>query len=334
MAKKIKMFKPGKHVGMDGKTYEFSEADLRAAAQAYNPELHAAPLVIGHPQHDAPAYGRLTTVDFAEGFLLGEPSKVDPAFAEAVNAGRFDRVSLSFYSPTAPGNPVPGVFYPRHLGFLGAVPPGVKGLGAVSFAESNEGVISFGDWNDRLIARMFRNMKNYLIEAIGQEKADKVLDEWDLQSITEEAVRPEPPMMETEPVFAEHQQGGKSMKTAEQIAAIEAENVTLRAALRGTATAAAHAANLAFCEGLVKEGKLLPANQAKVVAVLDFACALEGGNTIEFGEGDGKKTEPVVDTLKGVLSSYPKVIEFAELGAGEESGAQSKTVPANIATFV
>lgn len=334
MAKKIKMLKPGKHVASTGHTYEFSEADLAATAKAYNPELHAAPMVIGHPRHDAPAYGRITAIQFADGFLLGEPSKVDPAFAESVNSGHFDRVSLSLYSPDSPSNPVPGVWYPRHLGFLGAMPPGVKGLGAAQFAEGEKGIVEFGDWNDRLIARLFRNIKNHLIGTVGQEQADKVLDEWDLQAITEEALRPELPAEPVNPGFAEPAREEPGM-TPEELAAREADLKKREQLLNARAATSAHTANVSFCEGLVKEGKLLPAMKGQVVAILDFAEGLEENNTIEFGEGDAKKTAPVAETLRGLLSSYPKIIEFAELGAGEiPAGGDGKTIPADLTKHV
>lgn len=66
--------------------------------------------------------------------LNAEPHQVDPEFAEMVNAGRFKKISASFYTPDAPNNPVPGVYYLRHVGFLGAQPPAVKGLKQAEFA--------------------------------------------------------------------------------------------------------------------------------------------------------------------------------------------------------
>ena len=58
MGKPIKLFKLGKAVAMNGQTYNFSEEQLRASAAAYNTNLHAAPLVIGHPKHDDPKSAR------------------------------------------------------------------------------------------------------------------------------------------------------------------------------------------------------------------------------------------------------------------------------------
>lgn len=49
--KPIHIFKPGKHVAMSGVSLNFSESDLAATVRAYDPALHEAPLVLGHPKH-------------------------------------------------------------------------------------------------------------------------------------------------------------------------------------------------------------------------------------------------------------------------------------------
>lgn len=337
MNKRIKMLKPGRFTAMNGKVATFSEADLKATAAAYDPELYAAPFVIGHPKHDDPAYGRIGTAEFSEGFLQGMADQVDPVFAEAVNAGRFNRVSLSLYEPDSPNNPVPGVYYPRHLGFLGAMPPAVKGLGTVSFSEKETGIIELGDWNDRTIARVLRNIKNFLIGEFGAEKAETALPELDLESITEEALRPE---IQTEaapePAFAEsNKEEGTMALTPEQIAAKEAELTQREDALKTKENAGVHDNNVAFAEGLVKEGKLLPANKAKAVAALDFACGVVAGDTIEFGEGEEKETKAPSDILRDLFNAMPKVIEFGELAPGRgETGEDSGKIPADLAKHV
>ena len=55
---------------------------------------------------------------------------VEPQFAEMVNTRRFPKRSTAFYTPDHPQNPKPGVWYLRHVAFLGAQPPAVKGLRA------------------------------------------------------------------------------------------------------------------------------------------------------------------------------------------------------------
>jgi len=61
---------------MGGQEIEFGEADL-AAANVYDPALHEAPIVVGHPAGDAPAYGWVAGVAFSEDGLLATPAQVD-----------------------------------------------------------------------------------------------------------------------------------------------------------------------------------------------------------------------------------------------------------------
>lgn len=141
----LHIFKPGTHTAQCGTTYNFTEADLAATVAAYNPTLHEAPLVIGHPQHDAPAAGWVKSLSATAQGLTADPQQIDASFAEQVAKGRYKKISASFYHPTAANNPVPGVYYLRHVGFLGAQPPAVKGLRPIELAEGEPGVIQFSE---------------------------------------------------------------------------------------------------------------------------------------------------------------------------------------------
>ncbi|AHL34737.1 peptidase [Pseudomonas brassicacearum] len=141
----LHIFKPGTHTAQCGTTYNFTEADLAATVAAYNPTLHEAPLVIGHPQHDAPAAGWVKSLSATAHGLIAEPQQIDASFAEQIAKGSYKKISASFYHPTAANNPVPGVYYLRHVGFLGAQPPAVKGLRPIELAEGEPGVIEFNE---------------------------------------------------------------------------------------------------------------------------------------------------------------------------------------------
>ncbi|CAI8878950.1 phage protease [Pseudomonas brassicacearum] len=141
----LHIFKPGTHTAQCGTTYNFTETDLAATVAAYNPSLHEAPLVIGHPQHDAPAAGWVKSLSATTQGLIAEPQQIDASFAEQIAKGSYKKISASFYHPTAANNPVPGVYYLRHVGFLGAQPPAVKGLRPIELAEGEPGVIEFSE---------------------------------------------------------------------------------------------------------------------------------------------------------------------------------------------
>lgn len=128
---------------MSGAQLQFSEADLQATVAAYDPARHEAPLVIGHPAHDLPAYGWVQSLSFNEGGIDATPTQVNTDFADMVATGAFKKISASFYAPQSPANPVPGVYYLRHVGFLGAQPPAVKGLRTPQFADTEDGVLTF-----------------------------------------------------------------------------------------------------------------------------------------------------------------------------------------------
>ncbi|HEX7820644.1 MAG TPA: hypothetical protein VF463_08490 [Sphingobium sp.] len=143
----IRLFRPGDFMSNEGTSVSFTEADIAAIAASYDPANDPAPLVIGHPQLDDPAWGWVSQLSYADGELVASPEKVDPDFAEIVRQGRYARVSARFYPPQHPSNPKPGAYYLKHIGFLGAAAPAVKGLGTVQFAADDDAGTATFDFN-------------------------------------------------------------------------------------------------------------------------------------------------------------------------------------------
>jgi hypothetical protein len=111
MTRPIEIFRPGRHLPLSGRRLDFSATDLAATAAAYDPARFEAPLVVGHPAMDAPAYGWVERLSFADGRLVAMPRQVEPQFQRLVNEGRYKRVSASFFTPNSPDNPAPGTYY-------------------------------------------------------------------------------------------------------------------------------------------------------------------------------------------------------------------------------
>ncbi|PTM95067.1 hypothetical protein C7449_104130 [Mycoplana dimorpha] len=128
-------FRAGRHTSSSGQTLTFTERDLDAIAASYDPRTHEAPIVVGHPKTDAPAYGWIERVIAKSDGLHAIPRQVNAEFSELVQQGAYKKVSAAFYPANAANNPKPGAPYLRHVGFLGAEPPAVKGLSAVQFSE-------------------------------------------------------------------------------------------------------------------------------------------------------------------------------------------------------
>lgn len=123
---------------MEGVEVSFTDADLQAIAAAYDASSDPAPLVVGHPRTDDPAFGWVAGLKVEGGALVATPEKIEPSFAEMVRAGRYRKVSARFFPPDAASNPKPGSYYLKHVGFLGAQAPAVSGLGTVQFADDDD----------------------------------------------------------------------------------------------------------------------------------------------------------------------------------------------------
>lgn len=308
----LQIFKPGTHTAMSGQALAFSESDLQATVAAYDPTKHEAPLVVGHPTHDMPAYGWVSALQYSEGGIDATPAQVNADFADMVAAGAFKKISAAFYSPSSPANPVPGVYYLRHVGFLGAAAPAVKGMRNPQFAELEDGVVEFSEWDDATNAGLWRNLREWFIGAHGAEVADKVLPNYDVRAlelgaqdeIREAAVANATTVAAPITQFTEPQPKETTV-TPEEKAALEAENTRLRSELAANKAAQLHAANAAFCEGLPG---VLPAWRAVAVATLDHLDAQAA--PVEFGEGEAKA--PLVEQLKAMFAALPPVVQFGE----------------------
>ncbi|PKR55484.1 peptidase [Thalassospira marina] len=319
--KRIHLFKTGTHTAMNGQTISFGESDLAASAAAYDPTLHESPLVIGHPKTDAPAYGWVKSVEFEDGELVAIPHQVNAEFAELVASHAYKKISASFYQPDQPGNPVPGKYYLRHVGFLGAQPPAVKGLRPIEFADDDSDfvTIEFGEIEPRTIARMFRGIRDLLIEKFGQADADKALPGWDTDWIAEQAVTPAPNEKSTTPAFSEVPDPSPASATPKETK-VDDEEIKKRLEALAKAEAAfaekqAQRGAIDFADTLIKDGKLAPANKDQVVSLVTHLAMHNSDATISFGEAPAASP---VDMLKSILAAAPKIVDFSEQSAASD----------------
>jgi hypothetical protein len=144
--KRIHVFKAGDQTSAQGVARSFSTKDLDQVIASYDPQIHEAPLVLGH-QGDSdslPSYGWIKGFEREGDNLYADVAFTDVA-KDLVKDGHYRKVSISFYSPDSQINPTPGKWTARHLALLGAAPPAVKGLEPFNFAEwdSRVGVYDF-----------------------------------------------------------------------------------------------------------------------------------------------------------------------------------------------
>lgn len=129
----IEIFKVGKHRDHSGATSKFTRQDLEDIASRYDPTYHEAPVVIGHPKDNRPAFGWVEALKAEGNTLLAKLKDVVPEFLDLLKRGLFKKRSASFYRDLDGKGT-----YLRHIGFLGATPPAVKGLSDLSFKDRGQ----------------------------------------------------------------------------------------------------------------------------------------------------------------------------------------------------
>ncbi|STZ08593.1 Uncharacterised protein [Moraxella caprae] len=296
--KKIKIFKAGKHTSMEGDTIDYTPQMLADCVASYAEDLHQAPLVLGHPKHDDPAYGWVEKLELDKDNVLWAYAKqVDASFAESVNQGKHNKVSPSFYLPDSPQNPKKGTLYLRHIGFLGGQVPAIKGLGSVQFAENENGTASFsepleGKPDDNKPTQIdFKSALSFLQEYIKNDPSqlDSILGQISVQKDDK-----------------------KSDEKSEREKALEKQLADLQKKIADDKAKETASQIQDFAEGLVKSGQLPPKLKSQVVEVMTAGTA----HTASFGEGG---EQSLTDALKKLFSELPKNASFAELNKGNRT---------------
>lgn len=126
----IEIFEGGQQTSNSG-TIVDGDKFIETAITTFDPKEHEPPAVIGHPEIDKPAYAWVQDLKKEGAFLMARFTDIDPGFEEMVKKGRFKKRSAAFY----PDGRL------KHVGFLGATPPAVKGLKNISFGTDTKDLI-------------------------------------------------------------------------------------------------------------------------------------------------------------------------------------------------
>ncbi|MCE1186713.1 MAG: hypothetical protein LWW92_14035 [Rhodocyclales bacterium] len=290
----IEIFRPGSQIDDSGVERHFDAAAIAAMAAAYDPAIREAPLCIGHPESNLPAYGWVKRLSVnPDGRLVMDPHQVEPQFAELVQAGRYKKRSAAFYPPQHPNNPKPGSWYLRHVAFLGAQPPAVAGLQDIQFSEpeTSSGLV-------------------YFSESDGGGSAN----------ITHKPTRKELSMDEKERLEAE----ATAAKAAQALAEKEAADAKAALAQFTEQRRQERKANFVqFAELQLAAGKLKKPDADALPAVLE---ALANSQAVEFAEGGVTKKLNPSEWLKGFVAGASPVVQFGEFapdGFGHQPGMGS-----------
>jgi len=334
----IELFRAGHQVDSAGRGREWTEAELDQIVQNHSDET-AAPIVIGHPKTDAPAYGWAQTLKREGKKLLGKFAQVEPTFADLVKEGRYRRRSVAIGEDPDKG------FYLRHVGWLGAAAPAIKGLADVQFSEDATTTLHEFSYEQaahmNALARLFRGVREALLERFGAEAADKAVPEWELESLNRNAAREEvqadnesqpvagfagmynhpsltpqnnPNQPQEENPVAEFTQedldAAVDRARQEERNAQEGEKNQFRERVQQLEAEQARRDAEREVSALVDAGKVLP---SQMDGMTEFVAALDGEASLEFTAGDDtQKTNPREWFLRTFMANQPKVVPLGK----------------------
>lgn len=289
----IAVFRTGTHTDSRGTARTWTGDDLDHIVSSYNPAEHEAPIVIGHPEDNAPAWGWVEGLKRVGDVLYAKATSLVPEFVDMVKRGMFKKRSIALYAD--------GTL--RHIGFLGAEPPAVKGLPDIAFRDADdatiwefnepikkEGTMRFLEWLKQLANR----------EGVQLDDLPASFSEGDLQKQIDAARKDE--------------RDKASAEFNEELKKKETEFATREAKLREGEQKAQRSGIASFCEALCREGKLTPAMMKHGMGMENFLTQISTITTgFEFGEGADKKKQTPLEFMQSFLKGLPKQIEFREV---------------------
>lgn len=315
----IEIFRAGTQTDSRGRARTWTPAELDQIVANHTADADKAPVVIGHPKNDSPAYGWVAGLKRAGDSLLAKLRDVEPTFAKMVAEKRFPNRSVAI----VPGD---NGFILRHIGWLGAAAPAIDGLKPVEFAADGE-VYEYqsDDWyTPDLLSRLMRRLREWLISEKSIEAADQVIPEYlisDAAAIAEsrrpaDAAAPTYSAAESGHAYSHpslpNGQGDSQMQThtqaefdqaiatARETARTEAcaefsqQSTELRDQLNAERRTRLNAEYQAAVTAAIDAGRLTP---AQATGMVEFMLALPADDAAQFefstGEGAAMKTEKV-----------------------------------------
>jgi hypothetical protein len=294
----IELFRAGDY----GEKGAYNTADIDKMVANYDPAKHEAPVVMGHPEMDAPAYGWVEAVKRSGDVLLGKLKQVPDQFAQLVNEGRFKKRSISFYR----GENGPSL---RHVGFLGAMPPEVKGLADVKLASFSAGAFEAIEFKEekqmdaeQIVKSITQSLKEFFTELFKGKKIE------DVQLSDQSKLIADAVTAATAPLQA------KFTEVQTQLAA-EKKTREDAAAAAGAQTQAAFAEKQ--IQRVKDQKRWLPAFDKMGLPQI-FAELSKVATKVSFGEGDKKVEKPAAEAFADFMIGLGEFVPAGELAAFAE----------------
>lgn len=288
--KYCEIFRTGVYKDAEGNDISYTEADLDTMVKKFmEAENPMVPIVVGHPKDNSPAFGWVESLKREGGKLYAAFKDVAQEFAEAVNNGRYKNRSISHY---------PDLML-RHIGFLGAMPPKVKGMEPFTFSDDNKDVImlEFSESESPAI-KGFKFIKNLF-----SEKFD-IKDDGEI--IIPYGIKPEESKREAGAGADGSYPRSTMANFAEELTIRDEKIKELEIQINELNKKSRKKEFENFAENLINNGNITPAIKSFVI---DFMEICHNQNTYDFSEGEEKSVET---RFKDFLKSL-KIVNFSEV---------------------
>lgn len=331
----------GTHKDSKGVEHTFTEADLDQMIKNTPPST--APIVIGHPKTDAPAYGWNESFKREGGTLLAKFNQVDEGFATLVKKGSYKKRSVSVAKN---GD---GEYYIKHVGWLGAKPPAIAGMKDVEFNESEDDVVmefaeaeAFSSIGYLLgtIGNVLRGLREKIIDDNGIEVANQFIPDWEIDGLTSAHERILTSLANNAELGSFNEETELQALITDLAAQYQAQIPAAPAPAAEFSERELHLqarvaeleaqARIKDCQvkvdGWTAAGKLTPALAAGAV---DFMAQLDAGASFEFSEGDGQKTSNPAQWFADFVERLNPIQlgkEIADSGEGEKLVKDAATI--------
>ena len=253
------IFRTGTHTDSKGTSRNWTTDDLEKICENFESKNPDVPICCGHPKTNSPAYGWIEKLKVEGNKLYASFKDVQPEFKEAVKKGLFKTRSISLTKD----------LIPRHIAFLGAQAPAIKGMEAFCFSEAIQDDINieFSEAND---SDNNENGKSVITDPGEAAGTSASLLNNEGENMSEELQR--------------------------QLTSTNEELVTTKQELEKLRQEVLRKDFADFCDSAIKDGNILPAQRGDVLNLL-FANT---DTNINFDDGG---TKPSNEVFKDFIKS-------------------------------
>lgn len=327
----IPIFRGGEQTDSTGKTKKWSDEDLDAIVNNYNSPDRSedAPVVIGHPKTDDPAFGWVDKLKRVGDTVFAMFKDVDEQFKEMVNKGRFKYRSVALHPDLRL----------RHVGFLGAAAPAIKGLGAASFAdgEFTEIELEFSEQHANVITRFFNAIQDMMTDMpeLFAEKQETDSDDDDDKKDDVDDKNIEEDDMSDEKQFTQADLDAQKTTVENEfntkLSARDTEIATLKKQLADKEAKQRTADFESFCDGLAPDGQeLTPKSRTAIMQFMESIATVE---EYEFTEGDSTVKLTPVQQFQNVLKNGVEFMQLDEQATKDKVDTKTGTAGEKLTLF-